>query len=372
MGYRKMEPFNADIMPDNVHAALGTCHSVTRLGDQLVGSQVEVKMFEASGWHLDEGQGGSQPKVRFGVNKELTIVRRFEFDHTSMTMSVIVRQGPPGSPLQIFCKGAPEKVHERCLAQTLPPNANAVASAAAIEGCYVLGLAQRDLGNLNDEEVAELARVDVEQSLTAIGLIMFRNELKHDTAGAITSLREGAVRPVMITGDNAQCAYYISRACGMLGDSTRVLLADMGKGDDAVTWRQMGNITPENDFVATVRTQMADYLAVRGSQVNAGDSPFGALSTKEVLSLFPDMDPDRLEERTDIPRLGWPLGSLQAPQGVELAATGRALQHLLSEGSMEKLLLHTRIFARTSPNDKVAVLQLHISKGLICTSEFLL
>ena len=40
--------------------------------------------------------------------------------------------------------------------------------------------------------------------LTWLGLILFRNELKPDTADAILALKEGNVRCVMITGDNAQ------------------------------------------------------------------------------------------------------------------------------------------------------------------------
>ena len=34
--------------------------------------------------------------------------------------------------------------------------------------------------------------------------MLFRNELKHDTAEAIAMIQQGDVRPVMVTGDNAQ------------------------------------------------------------------------------------------------------------------------------------------------------------------------
>lgn len=35
------------------------------------------------------------------------------------------------------------------------------------------------------------------------------------------------VRPVMVTGDNAQCGHYISKQCMMIAPDVRVLLGDI-------------------------------------------------------------------------------------------------------------------------------------------------
>jgi hypothetical protein len=61
---------------------LASCHAVTRMQNQLlVGNQVEVRMFEATEWVLEES--GGQPRVRDPINGTcLTIEKRFEFDHT--------------------------------------------------------------------------------------------------------------------------------------------------------------------------------------------------------------------------------------------------------------------------------------------------
>ena len=51
----------------------------------------------------------------------------------------------------------------------------------------------------------QVVRDDVEAkgSITMLGYLLFRNELKDDTPDAIAELRNGAVRPIMLTGDNA-------------------------------------------------------------------------------------------------------------------------------------------------------------------------
>jgi hypothetical protein len=52
----------------------------------------------------------------------------------------------------------------------------------------------RNLGPLEASAVTEITRDTAEKDLVWIGLLLFRNELKADTAGAITLLKEGAVR----------------------------------------------------------------------------------------------------------------------------------------------------------------------------------
>jgi magnesium-transporting ATPase (P-type) len=52
----------------------------------------------------------------------------------------------------------------------------------------------QNLGPLEAGAVTEITRDAAEKDLIWIGLLLFRNELKADTAGAIMLLREGAVR----------------------------------------------------------------------------------------------------------------------------------------------------------------------------------
>ena len=52
---------------------------------------------------------------------------------------------------------------------------------------------------------------------------------------AILDLREGDVRPVMITGDNAHCGHYIAKNCGMLDPDSTVLLSEVVNGQVELT-----------------------------------------------------------------------------------------------------------------------------------------
>ncbi|CBZ51070.1 cDNA FLJ39191 fis, clone OCBBF2004669, highly similar to Homo sapiens ATPase type 13A4 (ATP13A4), mRNA,related [Neospora caninum Liverpool] len=82
--------------------------------------------------------------------------------------------------------------------------------------CIASGVA---LGRQNDgsrsPNVPNVSRESVESGLHFLGLILFRNELKADAAEAVRQLKQGRVRPVMITGDSVLTASCVARLCGM-------------------------------------------------------------------------------------------------------------------------------------------------------------
>ena len=97
-------------------------------------------------------------------------------------------------------QGSFEKVGHISLPSSLPANFMHEAQALALEGCYVLGVSMKTLGKIRTEEALIMPRDKVEDGLSFIALMAFRNELKHDTRTAILEMKEGNVRPVMITG----------------------------------------------------------------------------------------------------------------------------------------------------------------------------
>ena len=171
--------------------ALATCHAVTTLNHpgsaeraELVGNQVEVQMFRGCGWELEELHGQA-PRVTSPVTREtLTIAKRFEFDHHTMTMSVVVRD--MHGHVHAFCKGAPERVGALCTAASLPHDFDETARRHAMDGCYVIALSHAYLGAISDAQVGQLLRAQVEGAgkLDFLGLMLFRNELKPDTKQA--------------------------------------------------------------------------------------------------------------------------------------------------------------------------------------------
>lgn len=59
-------------------------------------------MFEATGWQLMETSGQDPRVVDTSGKTELTIVKRFEFDHARATMSVVVRDA--AGQHFVYCK----------------------------------------------------------------------------------------------------------------------------------------------------------------------------------------------------------------------------------------------------------------------------
>ena len=162
-------PFAPAACAPELLAALASCHSVSLLADDLVGLQLEVEILRATGWGLTEPHG-APPLVRGAAadgSQRVEILRRCEFDHVSMTMSVVARLADGG--LRCFCKGAPEALAKRCDPASLPADYAAVAAAHALQGYYVIGLAAKDMGELSDVEMREAPRTALEAELRFAG-----------------------------------------------------------------------------------------------------------------------------------------------------------------------------------------------------------
>lgn len=56
---------------------------------------------------------------------------------------------------------------------------------------------------------------------------------------------------MMITGDNAQCGFYIARSCAMLSEGVGILLGEMDKASGQVMWKQMGQEHEDDKPITT-------------------------------------------------------------------------------------------------------------------------
>ncbi|OWZ18491.1 P-type ATPase (P-ATPase) [Phytophthora megakarya] len=306
-------------MMEATKCALATCHSVGSLDGNLVGNEVEVRMFEATGWKLVEREG-SQPVVKSPSGYELEFIKRFDFDHHRMSMSVVVRHRTTGR-LLVFCKGSYERMQQLSKLDSVPNDYKTVADRLAKDGCYVLGLSYRELPSDCDWSTEQIDaflsnRDAVDENLSLLGLILFRNELKEDTTDAIAQLKAGDIRVVMITGDNAMCGCYIARNSGMVAPDSRVIVGDVertGSGVDTnvgeVEWRDVDSRV------------ILDQKVVRNLVMNGDD--------------------------------------------VELAITGAAFNRLKNTNEMNQLLFHVRIFSRMTPDDKVDCVKMHMEAGAV-------
>ncbi|ORZ13486.1 hypothetical protein BCR42DRAFT_467119 [Absidia repens] len=300
--------------------ALATCHAVTTLNGQFIGNPVDIEMFRSSKWELQSTKENENyvdtllppADAPGGDRSPVHVLKRFEFVHARMSMSVAVLDSATNK-VHIFVKGAYEKIKDLSLPESIPADYDAITNDQARHGCYVLALSHREIdlekvGGL--EGFRQWTRDQMEEEINFIGLIIFKNQLKPDTAENIAELKRGATRTIMITGDTALTGVYIARQCGMANDNSKVLLADYDKIGDRVVWTDVDE--PEQ---------------------------------------FADVDVDQ-----------YMLNKSHTP--VELAVTGKAFNYLVEHDLIRKYLLDIRVFARMTPTGKVQCIQLHMERGI--------
>ncbi|CAK9023746.1 Polyamine-transporting ATPase 13A2 [Durusdinium trenchii] len=219
-----------------IMCCLASTHSLSPFSGTeagVVGNAVEVNMFKASRWTLT-----SQTRVE-SASDQIDILKRFDFSHNTMTMSAVVQHSPSGEK-GIYCKGSFEHVLRLCRPESIPEDFSQVASEHAYSGMYVLAIAAR---SVEPSEVVA-TREDAEKNLSLLGLLLFKNPPRSDTAETIERLRAGDVRSVMITGDAAGTAISIAKEIGLALPGLPVLLGDVetdSHGQNIVCWRCSGD-----------------------------------------------------------------------------------------------------------------------------------
>ncbi|KAI7857465.1 hypothetical protein BDC45DRAFT_435556 [Circinella umbellata] len=285
---------------------LASCHSVTVIDDQYIGNPVDIVMFETTGATLDLNKEmihlqSHRPGEK---GKQLEVIQRFEFQHARASMSVAALDIDTGD-IHVFVKGSFERLGE--ISSNIPFDYDQHASKLAREGCYVLAMAHRNLGNqINRDIVCGWTREQLESDVSLLGLVLFKNMLKPDTTEAIAELKQGDIQTVMITGDNALTGVSIAQACGMLPSDKPVLLADVREKDGEVVWMDTETNT--------------HYMAEKAETFN----------------------------------------------NVELAITGNAFRTLLEKNPdhLRTLLFSITVFARMTPIDKMLCIELFMEKAI--------
>ncbi|KAI8322802.1 hypothetical protein GQ54DRAFT_323557, partial [Martensiomyces pterosporus] len=309
------DPFidSFDALPQLMRTAASTCHAVAEVeGGLMIGNPVDIEMFRTTKCTISKtpSAGALDTIVSPDGSLSLDIVKRFEFLHSRASMSVAVRD-PRDGHVHVFVKGSFEKVREHLDTATVPSDYLSAANRMAKQGGYVLAVGHRDLGNIDESAMQNWTRDDMENDSELVGFIVFKNMLKEDTHEAIAKLKGGDTRTVMITGDTALTGVFIAKGAGLMSNSATVYLGDVDKA---------GNL------------------------------------------YWTDVDREEPVPQSDIDRV---IAGASAPNGdFELAMTGKAFNRLADLGLIRQYVLHTRVFARMLPNDKVNCVQLHMERGI--------
>uniref|UniRef100_A0AAR2LI24 Cation-transporting P-type ATPase N-terminal domain-containing protein n=1 Tax=Pygocentrus nattereri TaxID=42514 RepID=A0AAR2LI24_PYGNA len=205
-GFDELVP-DPRLLPDGpMLSGLASCHSVALLEGQPIGDPLELKMIESTGWVWATVYN----TFLFFI---LAIVRRFPFSSTLQRMSVVT-VGPGGGSACCFLKGSPEMVASYCVKESVPSQFTNTLREFASEGFRVLALAYRELDAQTD--LSSLEREDIETEMRFLGLLVMKNQVKPESPGVISTLRQAQIRPVMVTGDNILTALNVAHACRMV------------------------------------------------------------------------------------------------------------------------------------------------------------
>uniref|UniRef100_A0A8C9ZNH3 ATPase 13A3 n=1 Tax=Sander lucioperca TaxID=283035 RepID=A0A8C9ZNH3_SANLU len=231
-------------------ACMATCHSLTKIEGELSGDPLDLKMFNATGWILEEPteeetalHNPIMPTVvrppKHSV-PEIGIVRQFPFSSTLQRMSVVVRRLGE-KHMNAFLKGAPEVVASLCKQHTVPQSFPETLESYTRQGFRVIALAHRQLeAKLSWHKVQSLSRDLIETNMEFLGLIIMQNKIKEETAGVLRELRQANIRTLMVTGDNMLTAISVARECGMVRPHETVIIADAAPPKDfhlaSITW----------------------------------------------------------------------------------------------------------------------------------------
>ncbi|XP_012945191.1 probable cation-transporting ATPase 13A3 [Aplysia californica] len=229
---------------------LASCHSLTIIDGELSGDPLDLIMFNAIKWHLEEpgtdthkydtimptvvkpyssdtflGEEEEFEALQREHPFEVGIIRQFTFSSSSQRMSVVTRVMGEDH-MDIYCKGAPEKVASLCRPETVPEDFHSVLHSYSVQGFRVIALAYRPMDpKVTWHQVQRISREKVEKDLTFLGLLVLQNQLKPETAPVIRTLTQAQIRSVMVTGDMLQTAISVARNCGMVRRQDRVIIA---------------------------------------------------------------------------------------------------------------------------------------------------
>lgn len=257
-----------------------TCHGITIIDNQLVGDPLDLKMFESTGWALEEPDVSDNSKfsmifptivrppkdsklLKKGTNDvsidlsrqnsmtsdvvdgisltnldpaltgstaelgeqviEVGIIRQFPFTSSFQRMSVITRT-LGANHYDLYCKGSPEMILSLSKPESIPPDFSNVLQEYTSEGYRVIAMAHKSLNRLPYAKVQRMTRESAEIDLTFLAFVIMENRLKPETTPVIAALNTACIKTVMVTGDNMLTALSVARDCDMVKPGTPVVV----------------------------------------------------------------------------------------------------------------------------------------------------
>ena len=298
---------------------MASCHSLSILNHEIIGDPLDLSMLEFTKWQLND-QARDQSCITVSPTRgkqTIEILKQYMFDSSLRRMSVIAKENEDVS-LKVYTKGSPEMLLSLCNKNTIPTDANEVLDSYTIEGARVLAVARKVLRKelTAESDLREkFPRKEIEKDLDFLGFIVFQNVVKPGSKATINTLQKANIRCVMATGDNLKTAAAVSRQVDIIKEMQSTV-----------------KIKVENGTVKfNVLSKSRKYSA-------AGDT---VLKINEPEWVF-----NQELYMTGLPYVVVLTGN-----------TYKKLKALNQPKVLENVLLSAGVFARMSPEDKVALIE---------------
>ena len=309
---------------DQIIAAMATCHSLTLIDGELCGDPLDFKMFQATGWDIEEG--GACETERYGqiiptivkpkstaadalrmkyfgeesYPLEIAILKQYTFSSELQRMSVVVRRLGKGY-MEVYSKGSPEMIASLCRKSSLPKNFDQCLQFYAKQGYRVLALAYKNLSvKIKYHKLQLLQRNEAEIDLIFLGFLIMKNRLKPETIPTIEKLHCAQIRTVMVTGDNLLTAASVARESKMVQSTEKILSINIngdGKPVFSVTGELDEHINVDTDEASAWNhfLQRNYHLAVTGKTFAIIETNYPKLFEKLLVcgTIFARMLPDQ-------------------------------------------------------------------------------
>ncbi|XP_003695012.1 probable cation-transporting ATPase 13A3 isoform X1 [Apis florea] len=393
---RKFQPPVKDIasLPLNdLLIGMVTCHGITIIENQPVGDPLDLKMFESTGWTLEEPDVSDTSKfsmlfptivrppkgskllkklpteIRISLSRqnsmssdvmdnislnnldttlagsttelgeqglEIGIVRQFPFTSSLQRMSVITRT-LGANHYDLYCKGSPEMILSLSRAESIPPDFGTVLQDYTSEGYRVIGLAHKSLNRLPYAKVQRLSRESAESDLTFLAFVIMENRLKPETTPVISALNTACIKTVMVTGDNMLTALSVARDCDIVKPGTPVI---------AVSATQQNQMKPQiyftksNSEPSTTHADLSEMTDLNSvASLETIESGFGNKYENDINYLSDDLQHSQNKYVFALTGKTWALVKQYYPELIP------------------KLVTRGAIFARMSPDQKQQLVQ---------------
>ena len=244
---------------------MATCHSLTFIDGEITGDPLDLKMFGATGWNLDEAsildetqrfeslipavvRPKPENKQSSDDDIELAILKQFTFSSELQRSSAIVRRLGQQN-MEVFVKGSPEMICTLCLQETIPEDFNLVLKRYAEEGFRVIALASKSLdSSVKWHHIQQAVRSDFEKELHFQGFLVLKNLVKKETMPTIEALKQSSIRVVMITGDNLLTAISVGKESKIILPSEALIQVSAstvdGSDDPIISYSFLNEVSP--------------------------------------------------------------------------------------------------------------------------------